>query len=190
MHRQLMSELRFTGDEAARTGDGISVGTLELSAADMAGVELSRSWEAMSLLRAWGGGGNLKKMARKQVAAASAVGLLVMPEVSPLNFLRGGQAVQRVWLASTNMGVAFHPMTALPYLFTRLSHGGGQGLDDFLIDRLTKLRADYASLFSIDGLPAEVMLFRLAIADVPVEKSVRRPVSDCFFRGEPPLSVR
>ena len=190
MHRQLMSELRFSADEALRTGDGISVGTLELSAADRVGLELSRSWEAMSLVKTWEAGDNLGKMARKQVAAAAAVGLLLMPKVRPLHFLRGGRAAQRVWLTATRLGIAFHPMTALPYLFTRLNHGSGLGLDSSLVKALTGLRQQYTRLFAIAGQPAEVMLFRVAIADAPAEKSVRRPVADCLFKSGSVHSAR
>ena len=184
MHRQMMSELRFTGREAALTRDGISVGTLELSAADRAGLELARSWDALSLLKAWRGGGNLRKGAKKSIAAASAAALVLMPEVSALSYLRGGQAAERMWLAATELGIAFHPMTALPYLFTRLHHGGGEGLDDATINDLTELRGQYLSLFSINGQPAQVMLFRVAIADAPAERSARRPVSECLHYGE------
>lgn len=186
LHRQLMSELRFSEAEARRTRDGISVGTLELGESDLAGLELSRSWDAMSLLKIWEGGGNLRKMARKSVAAASAVGLLVMPEISALSFLRGGQVMQRVWLTATAMGIAFHPMTALAYLFARLNHGDGEGLDDFLIDSLTELWPDYARLFSVNEKTAQIMLFRLAIADAPGEKAARRPVADCLVFGDTP----
>lgn len=183
LHRQLMSELRFEEDNAGDS-DGISVGTLELSASDRAGLELSRSYDALSLMRSWGGGGNLAKAARNAVASSSAVGLLSMPEISPVCFLRGGAAAQRVWLTATSMGIAFHPMTALPYLFARLNQGGAEGLDDLLIDSLEALRPQYEQLFAIEGQPAEVMLFRLAIADTPAERSARRPVSDCLCTEE------
>jgi molybdopterin/thiamine biosynthesis adenylyltransferase len=86
-------------------------------------------------VREVGGGHGLAAPARKQIAAASAVGLLTMPgrahdiDSTRRTYFAGGTALQRVWLLATKLGLAFHPMTAILYLFARLEQGGS-GLDD------------------------------------------------------------
>ena len=71
LHAEMMSEIRFDSTVEGTNGRGIPVETLELSPRDRAGLEVSRSWPALALVREWGGGANLEKMSRKAVAAAS-----------------------------------------------------------------------------------------------------------------------
>lgn len=181
LHRQLMSELRFTREEAVSTGDGIAIETLEIGAGDRAGIEIARSWEALSLVRSWSGGANLTKLSRKAIRSSSAVGILWMPGTARRDFLEGGRAVERVWFAATRQGIAFHPMTALPYLFARLTRGCGAGLDDYLKNELSRLLPRYRGLVPVPDSAAQVMLFRVAVADAASERALRRPVDDCFY---------
>ena len=162
----------------AHTGDCISLGSLELSPGDVAGVQIPRSWEALALVKSLDGGNNLKKMSRKAIRASSTVGLLSMPDIDAASFLKGGRAVQLVWLMATRLGIAFHPMTALPYLLTRLTVGGGHGLGCVHHCGVVALLPRYRALFAAPG--AHVMLFRLAMADAASERALRRPVHECF----------
>jgi molybdopterin/thiamine biosynthesis adenylyltransferase len=172
LHREMMSEIRFEDDEGNGRRRGIPIGTLDLSPSDRAGLEISRCWRALSLVRGWGGGGNLEKMSRKAVAAASAVGMLTMPGGGRIDYFRGGRAFERLWLTATKLGIALQPMTALAYLFARLHHGG-DGLDAQTIDGLRQLWPAWARLFRLNGDEAEVLVFRISAADPPTARAGR-----------------
>lgn len=178
LHRELMSELRWTAAEAETTRDGLSVETLECAPSDLAGLRMCRHRPALELVRQWGGGRNLEKMSRKAIAAASAVGLLTMPGARPADYFTGGRAVERLWLTATELGLAFHPMTALPYLFARMLRGEGTGLDGETQLELRELRRRYENLFPISETHAEVMLFRVSQATATEARSPRRCVND------------
>ena len=178
LHREMMSEIRFEEGTARVTCRGIPVETLDLMPSDRAGLEISRSWPALALVREWGGGGNLEKMSRKAIASSSAVGLLTMSGGERTDYFRGGRAFERVWLTAARLGVALQPMTALSYLFARVHHGGGGDLDPATLAGLRALWPAWAKLFSLTGAEAEVLVFRLSAADPPSSRAPRCPVDE------------
>ncbi|MGH7326900.1 MAG: Rv1355c family protein, partial [Polyangiaceae bacterium] len=188
MHREMMGELRWTKRDVARTRDGLDVHTLELTPTDEAGMRLISDWSVMDMVREIDGGHGLAKATQKAVAASSAVGLISIPRRADAStrdaYFAGGIALQRAWLAAHALGHAFQPMTALIYLFARLEEGRGDGLDAREKHALAELRLRFREIFDLPdasaqaGPRAEVMLFRLAIADPPTTRSLRRNLGD------------
>jgi tRNA A37 threonylcarbamoyladenosine dehydratase/nitroreductase len=178
MHREMMHELRWTADEVRGTRDGLDVTTLELSAADLAGLRVMSSWAAMDLVGRLGGGRALEKPGRKAIAAASAVGLVTVPGRTREAYFAGGRAMQRVWLEATALGLAFQPMAPLTYLFARLELGQGEGLSTAEATALGELRERFAAVFPGAAGLGEPMLFRVAHAPPPTARSLRRPVEE------------
>jgi hypothetical protein len=127
----------------------------------------------------------LEKPSRKSIAAASAVGLLLVEGTSPQDMLRCGRGMQRLWLCATQHELAFQPMTAITFLFHRLA-AGGEGLSADDVRTLGELRERHDALFGLPATPelAPVMLFRLAKAEPPSARSLRRRVED-VLRIEP-----
>jgi molybdopterin/thiamine biosynthesis adenylyltransferase/nitroreductase len=176
LHHELMSEVVF--DPAHDHLRGIPVETLELSSADRAGLEVSRSWPALALVKEWGGGANLEKMSNKSIASASAFALLTMDNTAPSDYFAGGRAFERLWLAATRLGLGLQPMTALSYLFARVNRGGETELAPATLDGLRGLWPHWARLFSLTGSEAEVLAFRLVVAQPPSARSQRCPVDE------------
>ncbi|MDF1561985.1 MAG: Rv1355c family protein [Deltaproteobacteria bacterium] len=179
MHREMMSEIRWSEEEARRTGDGMDVATLELTPTDLAGMKLTRGWRVMELVGRVGGGRALEKPSRKALAAASAAGLVRLPGRGPGEAFLGGRAMQRVWLAATAAGWAFQPMTAITYLFERLIDGG-EGLSRTERAELEQLWLEHQEIFGTGPGETQAMLFRLARAEPPTERALRRPVEEVF----------
>jgi hypothetical protein len=178
MHAEMMAELRWSTDEVERTRDGLDLATLELSASDLAGMQVIRKWPVMRTLARTGGGLGLERPTRKAIAASAAVGLLTVDGRDPASFVRAGRALHRLWLTATADGVALQPMTSVTYLFHRLLHAGGAGLAQHEADALAALRRRYLELFPVGAGEAEPMLFRVGYADPPTARSLRRPVED------------
>jgi hypothetical protein len=175
LHRELMSELRWTAAEAARTRDGIDLTTLELSAADRAVLPLLADGRLMAELRLLGIGAALEQPAREALAGSSAVGLLTAPGAGAASYVAGGRALQRVWLTASARGLAFQPWSILPYLFARLE-AGGAGLGDEERRALSALRGEYRRVLPAPPDHAELMVFRLSRAGSPTARALRRPV--------------
>ena len=182
MHGEMMAELRWSADEAARTGDGLDVATLELTPTDLAGLRLVSRWPIMETLGEIGGGAGLTKATRKAIDGAAAVGLLVVDGTGAESYLRGGGLLQRVWLTATALDLAVQPMTALLYLFARLERGAAAGLSPLERTELADLRVRFARLFQV-GDGAELMLFRVGRAAPPTTRSLRRKLDDVLEFG-------
>jgi hypothetical protein len=102
------------------------------------------------------------------------VALLTVAGTKPLDYFRGGRAMQRVWLTATALGLAVQPMSALPYVFARLENGDGFGGRERA--ELADLRTRYARLFDVSPGIGELLLFRLARVEPPGARSARRPL--------------
>jgi molybdopterin/thiamine biosynthesis adenylyltransferase len=182
-NREMMAELRWTPEEAAATGDGIALETLELSRSDRAGMEMCRSIATLRYLRAWGGGQGIVKPGLQAITNSGAVGLITMPRTSQRDFFVGGRAVERMWLVAQSLHLAVQPMTIVCYMFARVFRGGGEGLDAASIEELTRLRIPYRRLFTLDDATAEVMLFRVSRAAPATARALRRRLEDVLVVG-------
>lgn len=182
MNDELTKEIRWTVDETERTRDGLDVATLEMSNADLVGLRAATSIGVMELVSKFGGGRALEQPSRRAIAGASAVGLLtVKGGHTPTAMFEGGRALQRLWLTATALGLSFQPMTSLVCLFWRLLDGG-EGLSEAQAAELKALRGRYVEVFELPEEHGEVMLFRLAHAEAPSARSLRRHVEDTLMQ--------
>lgn len=178
MYGEMMNEVRWTPEEAESTRDGLDVATLELSATDLVGLKLLRSWRIMKATGIIGGGFGLKRLMRNQIAAASAVGLLTTPGFAPEDFFNAGRILQRIWLFATTKNISAQPVTPITYLFYRLEQGDGEGLAAKQLKTLRSLRKQYRRLLDVPAGHAEPMIFRVFRGGPPTARSLRRRVED------------
>jgi nitroreductase len=176
LHTAMMSELRWSAEEALATRDGIDVATLDLDPVAMAGLKILANERTARFLRSLGQGARLENAARKAIDAASAVGLLTIQGTDRAAYFRAGRALQRIWLTATQLGLAFQPMSVAPYLFLRLSLGRGEGFSDQEIASLSRLRERFAAIFATREGWAQPLLFRLTHAEPPSARALRRHV--------------
>jgi hypothetical protein len=178
LHGEMMAELRWTATEAEQSGDGVDVRTLGLSAAELPFLKLLRSWSVVRMLRGAGIRRPIELLTRRAIERSSAVGLLTVVGSDRHAYLRGGRALQRVWLTSTELGLAFQPLAVLPYLFARFEHGDG-----FLpgeAEVVGELHHQFSSCFAVHSDTAKVMLFRVGEAPQPSIRSARLPLDRVF----------
>ncbi|WP_129352014.1 Rv1355c family protein [Sorangium cellulosum] len=181
MHADLMKEIRWTEAEAEARRDGLFIGSLELSPTDRAGYDVCRDYRVLELVRSWGGGKALEKQANKAISGAMAVALITMPRAGLEDYFQGGRAMERAWLTATQLGIAVYPMATLPYLFARLIRGHGEGMDPETVVAARALRERYVRLFDVTDATAEILLFRLSLADPASTRSLRRPLEDVLL---------
>jgi hypothetical protein len=178
MHQALIDEVRWTQEEALARMDGIDLPSLDLSAADRAGLEILRDPEPVALLAKWGRGRGLRRMMHKAVDGSSAVVLVTMPDASHESYFDAGRAIERAWLAATLSGVAFQPIGALAFMFTRLHALRGKDVSPEMERTLRELWPRYRAVFGIEERCGQALVFRLFLADPPAARSLRRPVTE------------
>ena len=176
MHREMMSELRWTPQEAAATRDGIDVSTLELSDAGIEVLKLLSRWPTMQRLRHVAGGKGLEGPSRDAISSASAFALLRVRSNGWSSRFEGGRALQRVWLRATSLGLSIQPMSVLVYLFDRIEDGDTKDFDNVTLAGLRGLRERYRRLFPIQPKSEDLLLFRIGHLDPPSARSIRLEV--------------
>ncbi len=174
-HRDLVREIRWTKEEAERERDGIDLRSLDLTAAEHAGLRMLRHPRVPELLRAWKGGQGLERLTLTALLASSAIGLVTVPRESIRERFLGGRALERVWLTATRRGLSLQPHTSSIFLFARALGGGGADFDADTIGELLALQARVRGVFEAGG--TETFLFRLFPRCEPLARSLRLPVS-------------
>ena len=174
MHRELMAEVRWTPEEAARTGDGVDVQTLEAHAAQIWVLKRLSNYRNVQRLMRLGVQKPFEQMGADSVRKSSAVGLLTVPGTSHQDYFTGGRALSSVWLTSTALELGFQPLAVVPYMFARLLRGAG-----FTSEQESLLRAQRARLgkvLQLRDVTGEVMMFRLSHVSPPSTRAQRRPL--------------
>jgi molybdopterin/thiamine biosynthesis adenylyltransferase/nitroreductase len=174
-------EMRWTSEEAEKTRDGIDIKTLGLSNSQIAALGVLKSEQVISTINDLGGGKALDMLAKRTISAASALCLLTLPKYELKSFFEGGRAMERFWLAATDLGLAIHPLISPLYIFPRIVYGNGEGIDPKFVPVLRDLRKKFCELTGLVDDRAEVFLAKVAIAPEPELKSFRLPLENTLI---------
>jgi molybdopterin/thiamine biosynthesis adenylyltransferase/nitroreductase len=165
LHRELVDELRWTPAAAMATGDGIDVASLGLEPGGIEALRLMTRPEVAAFLARHGLGSRLTEVQRRALSATSALALVTVDGHTPADRVRGGRAVQRVWLEATTRHVAVQPVTPMT-LFGESKAG------------------ELAALFA-SGVGHPILVLRLHGGScVPPPHARRRPVHDVLHTEE------
>jgi molybdopterin/thiamine biosynthesis adenylyltransferase len=177
-------EMRWTPEDAEKTLTGIDIRTLELGNSLMAAMGVIKSEKVINAVKQFGGGNALGMLAMRTLSTASALCMISIPGYELKNFFEGGRSMERFWLEATNLNLAIHPVISPLYLFSRILHGNGEGLDEKNIKELQFLREAFNKITGTGNNDAEVFLTKIAIAKEPLLKAHRLPVEDILHFEE------
>jgi len=172
LHAEMMSELRWPGDADPDTG--IDVATLGLDRTDLVKLDVARRPEVMRHLAEWDTGAALGDDSRDRLAATSAVGLVLVDGDRPVDFVRGGRAVQRVWITAERHGLAVHPVSPV-FLYAR-TDSEFRALSPHHAEHLARLRRELTGLLAVDPATSIALVVRLSHGAAPAPRSRRRRV--------------
>ncbi|MEM7798028.1 MAG: Rv1355c family protein [Chloroflexota bacterium] len=183
LHAELISELRWTPEEAARTRNGIGLPELELTIGQEAAMQLIARSDVVALLNALDGGQRLAEGTRDAIVRSSAVGLITIEENSPVDLLRAGRGLEQIWLQASKLGLAMHPTTAPLYLMDMPYEAQLEIFSDAERSKLAQLRVRLNRLFPHTSHQTRLMLFRLSKGTGETARSLRYPISDILHYG-------
>lgn len=174
MFEALVRNVRFEAPALAEVDEGLSLGSLELSAAERVLFPLIPRLPH-GLLRATGTFRRLGDRSRTYLAGSSGLCFVVAPDGTPETDLVVGRATERAWLGLTEKGLAAQPMMSLL---------GLEGVFEFGRDVDGLSRSVYIALR--DGLRAAVpeiagrrpaFMMRFGYASAPTARVGRLPVA-------------
>lgn len=160
LHGQMMSELSRPGRD--RLDRGIDVRTLELDAADLARLEVVRRPDVMAVLAEWDAGGALGEFTRDRVNSSSALAVVTVDGATPADYVRGGGALEEVWICAEQHGLAIHPVSPV-FLFA--SDGADfEGLSPRYAAVIAELRRAFLDVVGIASSQSLAAVVRMSHA--------------------------
>jgi len=177
--------IRFTEQEAIEKKDGFFIKNLEAGMAGNMFLKLTRSWPVMNMVNKIGLGRMVALHSLQGIVNSSGAGLLTVSGVSTKDFLKGGQALQHLWLTFTRDSLYFQPMTAITLFWMRWLIEGKQNFSKKHRGLLNNVWKNYRDLFpDVDfTTQGHVMLFRVGYAKEIMYGTLRKNVGD-FKRKE------
>jgi molybdopterin/thiamine biosynthesis adenylyltransferase len=173
LHREMMSELRWPDHDDLDTG--IDVRTLELDAADLARLTVARRSAVMALLAQWNAGGALGKPMYDSVVSSSAIAIISTRGGAPVDYVRTGMAVERLWIRAQARGLAVQPVSPI-FLYARDRADIATLVGTPYRDELAQLAQQFRSLSAVPVDEELALVLRLSHAPRATVRSRRLPV--------------
>ncbi len=171
LHSQMMSELKWPGID--RLESGIDVRTLGLDEADLAKLRVAERADVMALLRDWDGGQALGDNTRDRVVGSSAFAVVTVDGNSPADYLRGGAAMQRVWITAQCHDLGIAPISPV-FLYAQSAAELAEASAPFAAE-LGELQHQFASLIGTGPGESVVLAMRVTHDAGTTPRSERLP---------------
>ncbi|MBE9569708.1 MAG: ThiF family adenylyltransferase, partial [Proteobacteria bacterium] len=185
LHEHLCKMIRFTDADAREKGDGLPLKNLEAGLAGEVFLKATRPWKVMNLVNRIGLGRMVALHSYQSILNSSGVALLTVQGMGIEDFLKGGQALERVWLGLTQKGLSMQPMTAVTLFWLRWQIEGENAFSEDHRRLLRETFEEYRKLFSNVSFEREghVLLFRLGYGKEIKYRTYRKDV-ESFLRKE------
>jgi hypothetical protein len=172
-----LDKVRFDRPPAEAVAEGLSVGSLELTASDRMALRVIRRAPDL-LLRLGGASKVFAAKAEQLVGGASGLLVIAAPidDESAAVDLRVGRTVQRSWLALTALGLAAQPMMSLPVLDNVRRHGDAHLREALGVSRIAGLLNEFAALVPELAGRRPAWLLRFGHAAAPSGRTGRLPL--------------
>lgn len=179
----IKKEMRWNQEQILETADGIGINTLDLSNQDQIGLRLMKDERAVEFLKKIKGGNAFKYLALKQFQSSPAIGLITLPQHSPLDYLKGGMAVEKLWLAATALGYQIHPVNVPLIFFYKNNVQKLNDLPEESRKQIFNLHQKLKHLFKITDNIAEIFMFRIFKAESSPQRTIRKPLNKTLSIG-------
>ena len=171
LHLEMVSELRWPGDQPSSTG--IDVRSLELSPSELATLDILRRRDVMAWVARWGGGRVLADTTRALMATSSALAVVSVEGQSLTDYARGGSAVEAVWITAQSRGLSVHPVS--PAFLYAASRDEFDKLSPAFAMDLCRLQVAFRQLFGTAPQESHALVLRLSDSPAASLRSRRRP---------------
>jgi molybdopterin/thiamine biosynthesis adenylyltransferase len=184
LHEHFTSMIRFSTTEAEQRRDGLPLKNLEAGLAGEAFLRLTKPWSAMRIANGIGLGRLVALHSAQGILESGTAGMVVVDGFETRDFMLGGQALQRIWLAMEHHGLQMQPMTAVTLFWLRWLWEGPTSFSEKHRKLLERVWQDLKGLFvSVDfekqGL---VMLFRAGYGPGIRHRTLRRDAGEFLMK--------
>jgi len=182
LHLEFMKTMRFTKHEREQTKDGLDFRTLESGPGSVFLFKLISSWNRLNFMNKFGMSKIFNFYTQLQLQTSQACGLIISEKHTPIDYVLGGEMMEKFWHEATLQNLSLQPMEALPIFLINLKETGCPEFDLSQKVKLRKLKDTFYSLFSVYESNGLIFLFRIGYADPPQARSLRRDVESFLVK--------
>lgn len=172
LHNFFFSHINWTKEEDREKSIGFYIKTLELPPPARLGFKLFKHWPILNLLDKIGLANMVAAINSTIYSSASAMGIIVIKNVSAQDYIAAGKIMERVWLTATNLGLNLQPMTGILFLRLRILAGETAQFSPRHIELIKNVYEKIKDNFKIRDSHI-AMLFRLGRGEKPSARSSR-----------------
>lgn len=183
LHQGLFKWIRWSEEQALRSGDGLPVGALDLNIMNRASLRMMSHWPLTDFLNNFGLSYVVGKVNSRLLLQASAIGFIVMESSTREDYLEGGRFFERIWLKAASLGLSLQPFGGTAFLLTRLLRAKESGYSESQRERLFSVYEKLKGMFSLDEKNGFIMLFRVGYCGEPSVRAPRRPLSEIILKS-------
>lgn len=172
LHSLFYNEITWNEQEDSQRRMGFFLKTLEMNFGQRSALRLFKSWSIIKFFNKLGAARGIASSNAKTYAAVGAIGVVVVPD-NDLDFLKAGRLMERVWLNATKMGLGFHLVTGILYLWQRIQDSDFKDLSDEHRRLTEEAYKSIANAFNIAPDQRIAVLFRIGNTTPPSARSKR-----------------
>jgi tRNA A37 threonylcarbamoyladenosine dehydratase len=176
-----IKEVRWTEKDAVELKDGIDIATLELSGTERAAMGLLKDPRTVRFFRKFLMGYGLTKISKDTLTTSSAVLVLGGKEYSAMEYLKAGQILQRIWIKANMLGISFQPVSAMLFIFHKVSLEQNHGFTKGEEEEINKHKGEFDEVFEMSKSEKSLFMFRINVAGEPSVRAFRRDVQDTLI---------
>ncbi len=121
LHNLLFGDVAWSKKEESTKKHGLYVKTLEFNPVQFFVFWLCRKWKNISFLNKKINFAHIVGEQNSDIYRSSGIiGLIIIPDVTNITYVKAGEILQYIWLKSTNLGLGFQPVTGLFFLNERI----------------------------------------------------------------------
>jgi nitroreductase len=182
VHADFFPCLRFTKQEAQKTGDGLWVRSLEGGLSGTAALWLLAN-PTFGAIASWLGAHRaFSQQSVYLLRRTPTVAFVIAPSNHAVpnehEFLLAGRVCQRFWLTATVHKLACQPMAVLPLFFAQHASFGDDAFPRQSGKQIGSLRTEFNRTFNLAHNDQLMMIFRVGYAQAPSARSFRRPLPE------------
>ena len=176
LHRFLFEQIRWSDNDAQKTGDGLDIKTLGLNTMDRLSFPFLKNHGLISILNKVGFSRIVQLKSGQLLKTASAIAVVTIPGTAAEDYILGGMLWQRLLLQLASDGLNAQPIAGLACLIQAGSENLLSGkITQNQKKQLSSARKELLKLTGCDDSSAIIAMFRIGLGP-QVTRSLRRPL--------------
>jgi nitroreductase len=176
-------EMRWTKTEVETTADGIGIDTLDLNHNDQVGIRLLKDQKTVQFLEKIDGGNAFKQLTTKQFISSGAIGLITSTHHNATDLLRGGMAIQKMWLAATELNLQIHPINVPLVFFHKNTKENSLPISSKSKKELKEAEKRLKKIFGVLEAQNPIFMFRVFESSDSPKRTIRKSTDKILSIG-------